>query len=172
MKSPGNMAAVPAGDPVQITSPGKRVMDSVIISMISPRFIIIWLELESCLVSVTPSWVRWALIGRLSTSMELISVSIHGPSGAKVSIPFARAHCPSANCRSRDDTSLMMVKPNTTDFQSSALTFLHGFPITNASSPSNSTLVAKSGILMAAPGPTTAVGGLINRVGGRCSADF
>ena len=37
------------------------------------------------------------------------SVSIQGPSGQNVSKPLARAHCPSALCRSRAVTSLAMV---------------------------------------------------------------
>ena len=37
------------------------------------------------------------------------SVSIQGPSGQKVSKPFARVHCPSFFCRSRAVTSLAQV---------------------------------------------------------------
>ena len=66
MRSPGNISAVPAGEPVQMMSPGSRVIEAVRNSMISGIDMIIWSELESCLVSVTPFWVRCALMGRFS----------------------------------------------------------------------------------------------------------
>ena len=153
-----------------MTSPGSNVNDSLTHSTISPIDLIIWSELESCFVAVSPSCVRCALIGSESKLKRSRSASIHGPSGAKVSMPFARAHCPSENWRSRELTSLIMVTPRTTDFHWSAFTFLHGTPMTSASSPSNSTRVANLGMRIGAPGPTTAVGGLMKIVGGKSSA--
>ena len=58
-----------------------------------------------------------------------------------------------------------------TDSASAALTFLQGLPMTMASSPSNSTFVAKSGMRIGASGPMTAVGGFRNIVGGSDSPE-
>ena len=63
------------------------------------------------------------------------SVSIHGPSGQKVSKPLARDHCPSERCRSRAVTSLAQVYPKTAARASSARSLLIR-PMTTASSPS------------------------------------
>ena len=48
----------------------------------------------------------------------------------------ARVNCTSLNCISRAETSLNTMYPNMAFFASSILTFLHLFPIINASSPS------------------------------------
>ena len=63
-------------------------------------------------------------------------VTIHGPSGQKVSAPLARTQWPSEFCMSRAVTSLAAVNPKMTSWALSSGTSLQMRPMTMASSPS------------------------------------
>src|SRR3954453_15588080 len=92
----------PHGVPVRITSPASRVKLWLqkLISSATPK--IISLVLESCMTSPFTRVISLRFCGSSSWTSS-------GQSGQNVSRLFARTHWPSANCRSRADTSLPIV---------------------------------------------------------------
>jgi len=105
--SPSRSVDTPAGVPVKMTSPGRRVMALEVYAINS--------AIEKTICEVRPCCTRPPLTTHETSKSEgSIAVSIHGPKGAKVSNPLARPHCPSRRCRSRAVTSLAQVKPSTT----------------------------------------------------------
>src|SRR5580658_4714454 len=97
--SPATSGPTPAGVPVAIKSPGKRVITREIQRTRNAT--------GYAISEVLPDW-RSAPLTSVSTktSVGLSCVSICGPTGQKVSKPLARVNCTSLFCRSRAVTSL------------------------------------------------------------------
>lgn len=114
---------MPLGVPVMITSPGSRVSPWEMIDMSSFTS---WI-----MRAVLASWRSWPLsrpwIVRFVMSS---SVSIQGPSGAEVSEPLARIHCPSVFWTSLAVKSLPQVYPKMNSGISSGTTSLQRCPMT------------------------------------------
>jgi oligopeptide transport system ATP-binding protein len=100
--SPSVSDPTPSGVPVSSTSPGSSVITELMYS-------------TSDGTSYSSSDVRACCRTSPFTSVVMprsdgsVPVSIHGPSGQKVSKPFARVHCPSRACKSLAVTSLAQV---------------------------------------------------------------
>src|SRR5690606_6918995 len=105
IRSPISTGPTPAGVPVRTTSPGRSVITLVMNWRISAT--------PNTMSTLNPAWRTSPLTRQMiaSRSSGSSSVSIAGPSGQKVSKPFARVHCPSLRCRSRAVTSLAAVYP-------------------------------------------------------------
>jgi len=84
-RSPDSMGPTPAGVPVRITSPGRRVMLVEMKLTKWKQLKIIWLVLPFC--RNCPFWKSWML-----RSCGSILVSMYGPSGVKVSKDLERAN--------------------------------------------------------------------------------
>ena len=127
--SPDTSWLTPAGVPVNITSPGSKVIMCEIQETISRALLTKSLVFPSCFV--VP--LTWHEISKFSGSN---SVSIHGPSGQNVSKLFERVHCKSLFCRSLAVTSFAQVYPKITSSARSTSTFLANAPIIIAYSAS------------------------------------
>ena len=100
--SPATSGPTPAGVPVRITSPGSIVITEVTNSIRKAQSKIICAVLPSCLVA---PFTRVPMARCDGSS----SVSMHGPSGQKVSKPLPRVNCTSFFWRSRAVTSFAQV---------------------------------------------------------------
>ena len=98
-------SATPDGVPVAMMSPGSRVIPAEMWAMSSGTPVIIWAQLASWRTSPLTR-VRRVIS---PTGGAAAASRTTGPSGANVSSALPRIHCGSAPCRSRADTSLMIV---------------------------------------------------------------
>ena len=83
--APATIGPIPAGVPVKMMSPGSNVITRETKLMISGTLKIMSLSCADCLTSPATVAVIFCVPG-------MKSVSIHGPSGQKVSKLFARVH--------------------------------------------------------------------------------
>ena len=93
-------------------------------------------------------------------------VATNSPNGANVSQALPRCHCPSANWKSRADTSWKLQYPSTWSIASSRETRDARRPTTTPSSASKSVSVLPFGITMVPPGASTQLGNLL-KISGR-----
>ena len=124
-------APTPAGVPVMMRSPGSSVIASETNETISATPKTMFAVLESCITSP----FRIARIGSAwGSGTELAGT--RSPTGRNVSSDLPRTHWPSANWRSRPETSFATTYPATKSSASSAATAFARRPITTPSSAS------------------------------------